>query len=52
MAHAHDLVTSYGDSLIQFMKNLAFVLEKRSMIHETSARSNRFGAVCATPGAI
>ena len=52
MARAHDPVTSYGDFLIQFMKNLAFVREKRSMIHETSARSSRFGAVCASPGAI
>jgi hypothetical protein len=52
MAHAYDPLTSYGVFLIQFVKNLAFVREKRPNTRETRARSPRFGAVCATPGAI
>jgi hypothetical protein len=49
MAHVHDLLTSYGGFLIQFVKNLAFVHEGRPNTHETRARTIRFGA---TPGAI
>jgi hypothetical protein len=52
MAHVHDARTSYAVFLIQFVKNLAFVREKRPNTHETRARSIRFGAVRATPGAI